>query len=153
MTKSINGSIESANQVRSGVTSKGRPWIMYQVVINGEKFTTFDAAYLSNIGKLGTWEYEEKPSADGQFINRTLSKYPEVKSPSSVPSSVPSSGSDGLINDKVVSALGLMRNEMIEIKLELKEIKDLINAISVEVPDNAMDLPQSAEKELPVINV
>ena len=145
--KSINGSIESANQVRSGVTSKGRPWIMYQVVINGENFTTFDAAYLPNIGKIGTWEYEEKPSANGQFMNRTLSKYPEVKSPSSVPSS------DGLINDKVVSALGLMRNEMIEIKLELKEIKDLINAISVEVPDNAMDLPQSAEKELPVINV
>ena len=139
MTKSIQGTIQDVHIKKQG-EKNGRPWTMYTVVINGEQLTTFDSKYKANIGKQGTWEYEEKQ--DGQYLNRTLSRYPEVK------------GNDGLLDDKVVRALGLIRGDIVGLKKELQEIKDMINAISVEVPDEQpANIPAGMveDKDIPII--
>lgn len=151
MLKSITGAIESASILRTGISPKNnRPWTMFSVIINGEKFSTFDSNYQKNIGKSGTWEYEEKPSADGQYINRTLSRYPEIK------------GSEGLLDDKMIRALGLIRGEIAGLRKELQEVKELINAISVEATEDTIEesvnMPNSGinsgiirQEDIPVI--
>jgi len=77
MLKSITGKIESCVIKKEGVTNN-RPWKIYSITINGENFSTFDAKYVEKIGQEGTYEYEEKNSPDGQYVNKTLSKCPET---------------------------------------------------------------------------
>lgn len=57
----ITGQVQSVNPKRSGVSTKnGRNvnWTIYEVMINGQKFDTFDNEYLTKIGQTGTFEYE-----------------------------------------------------------------------------------------------
>lgn len=139
MLKSINGSIESVTVLRSGMKNN-RAWTMFNVIIAGENFTTFDTKYRSNIGKQGTWEYEEKQ--DGQYLNRTLNKYPEVK--------VESENTDELN----IRAFGVIRGDIKSLKEEMQRgfnnLQEMINTILVEDAPN--DGPITSVKEdIPVI--
>lgn len=53
----IIGQVQSVNAKRSG-SSNGKNWTIYEVMINGQKFDTFDNEYLTKIGQSGTFEYE-----------------------------------------------------------------------------------------------
>lgn len=58
----VVGIIESVNPIKSGQgTSKdGRsfPWTLYEVMINGQKYSTFDSGYQKLIGQTKELEYE-----------------------------------------------------------------------------------------------
>ena len=76
MLKSITGTISACAIKKTGTSDKGRAWTIFDVVINGEHFSTFDTKYQENIGKEGTFEYEEVQK--GQYLNKTLQSYPEI---------------------------------------------------------------------------
>lgn len=124
MLKSIQGKIEGCQLKRQG-EKNGRAWKMYEIIINGEKFTTFDTKYSLNVGKEGTWEYEEKQ--DGQYINRTLSRYPEIKVP------------NGEIDENIIRALGVIRGDIKTLKdsidAQFSFLKDMIDSLAVEEPE------------------
>ncbi len=70
----IIGTIKSVNQIREG-EKDGRKWQMFEVIINDQKFTTFDWQYKQKVGQEGTWTYEEseRQGRDGKiFINKRL---------------------------------------------------------------------------------
>jgi hypothetical protein len=135
MLKSINGIIQSCVPFRTG-EKNGRKWTIFNVVINGEKFSTFDTKYSQHIGTEGTWEYEEKQN--GQYVNRTLSRYPEAKTP------------NANADESIMRAFGIIRGDIKALK-DLMEsrfltIQDMINSITIE------DMgPESEESQPPQI--
>ena len=125
MMKSITGTIQSCDVLREG-EKNGRKWIMFSVIINGEKFTTFDTKYKEHIGQEATWEYEEKQ--DGQYINKTLSKYPETK--------VSDKNVDKNVDETMIKAFGIIRGDIKALKnameIGFNSLKEIINSITVE---------------------
>lgn len=53
----IQGQIQSVKVVKNGNTN-GRNWSIYEVMINGQKFKTFDGMFAGMIGQSGVYEYE-----------------------------------------------------------------------------------------------
>ena len=81
--KTIVGKIDSVISKKTGVSATGRPWEIFEVLINGQKFSTFTNTFQTLVGQTGTWQYTEKQSEgrDGQvYINKTLLS-PDVKKP------------------------------------------------------------------------
>jgi len=109
-------------------------------MIAGEKFSTFDSKYADNIGKSGTWEYEEKQ--DGQYTNRTLSKYPEA---------IVQTESTGETN---MRAFGVIRGDIKAMReffeKELTEIKEILNTVVVDVEPDGND--STTTKKAPVVD-
>lgn len=75
--KKVSGIIFSVTVKKSGITN-GRNWTIYEVIIGGESYSTFDAGYKESIGKQGTYEYVEKQNtSNGRvFTNKTLQALP-----------------------------------------------------------------------------
>lgn len=139
MTKSITGRLESCTIKKTGITNN-KPWTIYQVTINGEQFSTFDAAYKDHIGQEGTWEYEEKPSPDGQYINRTLSRYPEIQTNAGADSSV--------APDNIIRGLGILRGDIKKLKEGVEGSLEAINGLLQTI--NAKISPPGVAEETPV---
>lgn len=53
----IQGQVQNVSVKRSGNTN-GRNWSIYEVTINGQKFSTFDNGFMGMIGQSGAFEYE-----------------------------------------------------------------------------------------------
>ena len=71
MEQEITGRVESATLIKEGMSAKtGKPWHLYEVYINGQKFSAFDAAYVDSVGNEVTalFTLEQK----GQYTNYTL---------------------------------------------------------------------------------
>ena len=74
----IQGTIEKVEHIKSG-ESNGRKWNLYSVIINGKKYSTFDAGYQQLIGKNGEWRYTREPreGRDGKIYDTfTLDNLP-----------------------------------------------------------------------------
>ena len=59
----IQGQINSVKQLRSGssnINGKTVPWTLYEVIINGQPFKTFEGAFANMVGQSGNYEYETK---------------------------------------------------------------------------------------------
>ena len=69
--KKVDGVIQDVKLFKEGETN-GRKWAIYNVSINGERFSTFDEQYLGCVGNDGSWCYTEAPSKDGKYVNKTL---------------------------------------------------------------------------------
>ncbi len=70
----IKGKIESAQFLKSGQGAKG-PWVMFEVMVAGQKFTAFGDSWQKNVGQEGEFEYkeEQRTSARGtSYMSRTL---------------------------------------------------------------------------------
>ena len=72
----VKGKIEKVEEITSGIT-KGKPWTLLRVIIDGKKYTTFDKKYQLLVGQEGEWEYEIQEK-DG-FQNRQLKRLPKEK--------------------------------------------------------------------------
>jgi len=138
MLKSITGKIESCTIKKEGNTN-GKPWIIYGVTINGEQFSTFDSLYSENIGKEGTYEYEEK--INGQYVNKTLSKYPE--------SNVPANSSAAPGSDNVVRVGGILRGDIKKLEEAMNKRFDIL-ASTIDSLSKASQPTSSPESEIPV---
>ncbi len=78
----IIGKIESAIVKQTGTTDKGQKWSRLEVVINGQKFSTFDTEFLAMIGIEGTFDFkiEDRVSPRGTpYQSRTLFNLPKPK--------------------------------------------------------------------------
>ncbi len=81
----IIGKVESANVVKTGTTEKdGKSinWSRLEVIINGQKFTTFDKEFLAMIGIEGSFDFkiEDRISPRGtSYQSRTLFPLPKPK--------------------------------------------------------------------------
>lgn len=47
----IYGQVSAAKESRSGIGKNNKPWTIFEVIINGEKLTTFDRQFLGEVGK------------------------------------------------------------------------------------------------------
>lgn len=54
----VDGKIEVADEIRSGVRKDGKPYKIYRVVVEGFEFESFDDWFSKNIGKTGTFSYK-----------------------------------------------------------------------------------------------
>jgi len=140
--KSITGKIESCQIKKEGITNK-RPWKIFDIAINGEHFSTFDAKFAEHIGQEGTYEYEEKNSPDGQYVNKTLSKYPET-----VVNTVPSAPITNGDTTSVIRGLGILRGDIQKLEQSLNEKLDRL-ALAVEAmsksPNPNLPMPSGPE--------
>ena len=158
MLKSVTGKIESCVVKKTGTSDKGKAWIIYNVTINGEQFSTFDTKYTSNIGKEGTFEYDEVQK--GQFLNKTLGSYPEVQVPSGMGGA---GGHPTVLVDNMMRGFGILRGdiqkmkEAIEMRLDAMDGK-LASSINTEEPlpeEPPAESPPSdiiRDEDIPVIN-
>lgn len=80
MKKQIAGIIQSVNLLREGETN-GRKWQMFEVMINDQKFITFDWGYKNKLNQSGTFTYEETArEKDGKtYVSKTLENLPRPK--------------------------------------------------------------------------
>ncbi len=78
MDLQITGTVNSVRVVKSGTSFKGgktTPWTIYEVIIEGQKFQTFDSTYQTMIGQNGTFDYTvtSRQGNNGQtYQNNTL---------------------------------------------------------------------------------
>lgn len=78
----IIGRIESAAVKQTGTTDKGQKWSRLEVVINGQKFSSFDTDFLAMIGIEGTFDFkiEDRVSPKGTpYVSKTLFNLPKPK--------------------------------------------------------------------------
>ena len=81
--KQVTGVIFTVVVKKSGTTN-GRNWMIYEVVIGGEPYSTFDAGYKELIGQQGTFNYTEKQNTSGDgrvFTNKTLQAVSKPEAP------------------------------------------------------------------------
>lgn len=69
MEQEIKGVIENVTEFKSGVTNN-KPWTIYHLFINGQKFSAFDKTYKEMEGKEVTAKYTTEQK--GQYTNLTL---------------------------------------------------------------------------------
>ena len=78
----IKGTVESVTPMKTGVSpTTGKEWTRFEVIISGEKYSTFDAQYKNYIGKSGEFEVkiEDRVSARGTaYKSRTLVNLPRA---------------------------------------------------------------------------
>lgn len=89
-TKQVTGIVFSVTVRKSGMTN-GRNWTIYEVIIAGESYSTFDATYKEMIGKQGTFNYIEKQNtgSDGRvYTNKTLQVLPKPEAPPGAPKTI-----------------------------------------------------------------
>jgi len=124
MLKSITGTISSCTIKKEGITNN-KAWKIFSVTINGEQFSTFDAAFLDNIGKEGTYEYEEKNSPDGQYVNKTLSKYPETTIQAGTTETIRTTDTVSIGGDAgvatIIRGLGILRGDIKRLEESVNE--------------------------------
>jgi len=74
ITKNIEGEVGDFVLYKTGKSQAGKKWALYEGFINGEKFKTFDSAYLENAGEKKVFFYseEEIEGKNGSFTSRTL---------------------------------------------------------------------------------
>lgn len=107
----IVGKIESVNVVKSGTTN-GRNWTIYEVIVNGEKFRTFDSQFQNLIGQTKELKYEvrETTTTNGRvFVNKTLINLPKAKTIDA------SEVKFNTLNDKLDKIIGILEKDDIPI--------------------------------------
>ena len=77
-TKTITGRASDFKFIREGAFD-GKPWKLYSGFVNGEKFSTFDEAYVNCDNKEKIFLYTEKQN--GKFLNKTLGQFSLAKDP------------------------------------------------------------------------
>ena len=126
MLRSITGTISACTIKKEGITNN-RSWKIFAVVINGEQFSTFDAAFAEHIGQNGTFEYDETTTPDGQYVNKTLSKYPETVINAGT-SATPTGSAD---IGSIIRGLGILRGDIQRMEKSLDErLSRLASAIA-----------------------
>ena len=80
----IKGTIESVKLIKTGQAEKeGRifEWKLYEVMISGKIFRTFDPGYLKLMNQTGEWSYkkEMRQGRNGVYESRTLDNLPKPK--------------------------------------------------------------------------
>ena len=102
-----SGLITSVNEIKTGVTN-GRKWTIFEVDIEGEKFSTFDPSYKTKVGKVGNWEYEIKQK--GEYQNKQLKPLPKPKA-----------------EDTIKLGFGYIRGDIKRLETTLKRIEEKID--------------------------
>lgn len=155
MLRSITGKIESCQIKKTGVSEKGRAWTICAVVINGEQFSTFDTKYQDNIGKEGTFEYDEVQK--GQYSNKTLVSCPETMV------SEGAGGHPSVLVDNMMRGFGILRGDIAKMKESIEMKLDIMND-ALATPTNEEPLPTEEppvenppsdlikDEDIPVIN-
>lgn len=70
----IKGNVDSVNFKKSGTGAKG-PWVMFDVVIAGQRFTGFGESWQKIVGQPGEFEFTEEQrttKAGTSYLSRTL---------------------------------------------------------------------------------
>jgi len=85
--KTIVGELGDFTLYKKGVSGAGKKWALYEGFVNGEKFKTFDSAYLEHEGETKIFLYEEEEkeftNKEGKLIQytaKTLLPYKAAKS-------------------------------------------------------------------------
>jgi len=119
----VTGKIESVNSIKTGESSKnGRTfnWTLFEVVISGQKYRTFDQGYQQLIGQTKEWQFkkESRQGRNGQWYeNRTL------------------------LNLSKPSAVGVIQEEFKEVHEKLDKIMSLLET------DQRTDIPTDSPED------
>lgn len=47
----IAGQVSAAKELRSGIGKNNKPWTLFEVILDGQKYTTFDRQFIGEVGK------------------------------------------------------------------------------------------------------
>jgi hypothetical protein len=69
-----HGKIDSVDVMKSGVGARGA-WIIFKVMVDGQRFTTFDASLQTKVGQIIDFEYtsEIRQGKNGSYESKTIS--------------------------------------------------------------------------------
>ncbi len=84
--ESVTGEISSVKQIKTGQSQRTDgsmfDWILFEVVINGQTYRTFETAFQNMIGKSGEWKFktERRQGRNGQWYeSKTLLNFPKER--------------------------------------------------------------------------